>query len=1308
MDYDLSRLSSRTFEHLVQALAFKFLGPEVSIFGDGADGGREASFDKLSAYPSSDAPWSAYGVIQAKFRQRLTSSGADSKWVQRELEKELKKFTSVKRGLKSPRYYIIATNVTLSPVSEVGGKDRVNETFERYKNRVGIYGYKIWDYDELRTMLDSSPEIRSTYNAWLMPGDVLAILLGNIGETSAVSQFKKIIVNYIQKELHSDEFVRLGQAGATDRDSTKLSKVFIDLPIDESSDHGASDAGRRLSSIKSMNFEENLSIRILVHVGNDRLARSVIARNLKSDVGSVRDQSGRIVFLGGPGQGKTTLSQFVCQLHRAAALKQMGLDNFLPDTRSSVESVLRQAASEGIDCPNLARFPFRIVLNSFAADLSEGKVSTIVEYLAIKIKQRTGYGLSCDALRSWLKEYPWLVVLDGLDEVPSSSNRGSVMSAVQDFLIDINDLDADVLLIATTRPQGYNDEFSPENFSHRYLSPLTVPQALRYAGKLVNQRWGSDQDKALSILSKLSIAGEEESTARLMRSPLQVTIMSLLVETLGVPPRERWRLFREYFSVITRREKERSIPSAELLNSYEPDINYMHKEVGFELQRISERSGHTDATLRADKFAEIVRRRLANEGHGGANLSDLESRITTAALERLVFLVSPVKGFIGFEIRSLQEFMASEYITDAPDSEIIKSLNSIALAPHWRNVFLFAAGRCFHEKQHLRGDLHQLICSLNERLSGEGALAGSVLEGSQLALEILEDGSLLKQPDQLRLYTRLALRLVELPSAKDLLSLSQQYRVEHRDIFEQVLDTSSSAVGSSSFTGAWLLLSYLSSDGIVWADSIIEKNWPNDLSVQLGIVSSLDRVGSSVLSKLTAKACSLASPAKTFDALSREDGGMLSQPDVPAWISTIIENENTRWDNKVKIEGVGDLFSLCFCSISSNDSVECISSFDSKGVDGFDGEVHIGWDWLRRAARFCNDPSVTELAALIKAYPEVSADGEFVTFGNVSKNIPWPLGSLIHDIRRGADALEISRHVEDGFFGDVDDWLAAQSRWARVGATVFDIEFSPSRGFSFDKEIRTVGFPIRACGGSVSHGSDLPVQLDRLVEVWARIDDEESKKFLSGQILFVASVVSGMGLSPLSGFLNDFYNLICSSGRSWLGPDILASLNDDFWAREDAIATVEKFGSKSLMRRWVSGDPRIARFGYIEDMLTDYSEQPGISNCLAAACALGYRPRCSAKPELDSSRPGYKNCVIVMLAAGLEPEICIDQSLVSDDVFISRLCSIVSRDGISNSYLDEFILKVFKSLPHDDYYSRQKVFSSIKDVQKRRVSGFDS
>lgn len=56
-------------------------------------------------------------------------------------------------------------------------------------------------------------------------------------------------------------------------------------------------------------------------------------------------------------------------------------------------------------------------------------------------------------------QYPSFLVLDGLDEVPASSNRTQVLDAVREFAVDIVSGRVDMFILATTRPQGYNPDY---------------------------------------------------------------------------------------------------------------------------------------------------------------------------------------------------------------------------------------------------------------------------------------------------------------------------------------------------------------------------------------------------------------------------------------------------------------------------------------------------------------------------------------------------------------------------------------------------------------------------------------------------------------------------------------------------------------------------------------------------------------------------------------------------------------------------------------------------------------------------------
>ncbi|MFD4354510.1 hypothetical protein ACFWPX_18295 [Nocardia sp. NPDC058518] len=76
-DYDIDRLGDRAFEQLVVSLAAHVPGPGIQAFGDGTDGGREATFDGPINWSSTtfepSGRWSGYTVLQAKFHRHQHS-----------------------------------------------------------------------------------------------------------------------------------------------------------------------------------------------------------------------------------------------------------------------------------------------------------------------------------------------------------------------------------------------------------------------------------------------------------------------------------------------------------------------------------------------------------------------------------------------------------------------------------------------------------------------------------------------------------------------------------------------------------------------------------------------------------------------------------------------------------------------------------------------------------------------------------------------------------------------------------------------------------------------------------------------------------------------------------------------------------------------------------------------------------------------------------------------------------------------------------------------------------------------------------
>ncbi|MEF9885316.1 tetratricopeptide repeat protein [Streptomyces sp. P9-A4] len=185
-DYALTNLGPHRFEELSQALALEVLGPSVEIFGDGPDGGREASFQGLSHFPAPDAPWSGYGVLQAKFRKRPEGTAKDAEWLINQISSELRAWADphsnrVRNG-RMPEYLLIASNVVLSSVPGNGGIDRVRKTLQECAQalQLPLKAMEIWHYDKICRLLDASEGVRHANADAVLSGDVLARLYNHV------------------------------------------------------------------------------------------------------------------------------------------------------------------------------------------------------------------------------------------------------------------------------------------------------------------------------------------------------------------------------------------------------------------------------------------------------------------------------------------------------------------------------------------------------------------------------------------------------------------------------------------------------------------------------------------------------------------------------------------------------------------------------------------------------------------------------------------------------------------------------------------------------------------------------------------------------------------------------------------------------------------------------------------------------------------------------------------------------------------------------------------------------------------------
>jgi hypothetical protein len=1000
---DFSGFSPDSFEQLTQVLATKVIGPGITIFGNGPDGGREATFKGKVNYPFAPATcWDGYGVLQAKFKEEAENTQKDQNWALAQLEKELKAWQDSNKRSPKPDYFIYCINVRLTSATN-GGIDRADALLAQYKSSLGLKGYSIWDADKLQTLIDGQPDIRQRFTHFFTTGDLLATFANKLIDAPNA---EAILTTYLTKEIIVDEDARINQAGDNTDDRIKLTDVFVDLPTGDQN-----------------------SLQQLLRTASCKLDLKTLRQH-----NSMRDHQSdtlfsRFVLLGGPGSGKSTIGQFMCQIHRAALLARTDEDLLEYKVVKAVNTIRSRCEQEPFSWPASPRYPFRVDLNHFAKALADNTVNTLSAYLRHKLSQNET--LSHNALTAWLQTYPWLLVLDGLDEVPTSSNRKEVIAAIEHFLDEARLARADLMVIATSRPDGYDNEFGSDEVSHNTLSPLSQEQALACTQRYVNAKFASKDDvRAADAMTTLREAINNSLIAKLMQSPLQVTFMVTVVAAGRKPSKSRWQLFKDYYDTIYSRELQKAVPPfSEVLNERQQSIDTLHHDVGFILQCRAELSGETQADMPIVQFNEMVTTHLQDDGLQGAELAQEQRLILGAASERLVFLTCKIKDRLSFDVRSLQEYMAAASLTAADSHVIINRLKAIAHSAYWRNTLLFAIGRFFVDT-HLRNH-RNLILSFCRGLNMDGVIEHETCKlGSRLALEILESGTIGNTPAFVRDLADCALELLAFPP-DDTLSIPKRlaaiYSKEMQNEYQSQANRWIGQSEQSLTLSVWMLLFELEEKELVeldWASDMVTACWPtNPNHAWLLLETNLFNQGTFDIKPTETQMIRLEKslPHISIDKFLSDDlfSRVRIAPQYSSWLADLIKwQQQKRKDIQLHNHAgkIGFTVKISF--------LQTPPRFDVLIQQHKVGECHPSWGVLLKIIEFDSAPSAPKLAATLKFIAEEGAQNPL--WESIAS---WPLASCIKAASSKTQLKNMANQALIGAFGNIDNWLKMQKNW---------------------------------------------------------------------------------------------------------------------------------------------------------------------------------------------------------------------------------------------------------------------------------------
>ena len=402
----------------------------------------------------------------------------------------------------------------------------------------------------------------------------------------------------------------------------------------------------------------------------------------------------KMVLLGRPGSGKSTLSTYLAlslaeaALGHAAALKRLG-----------------RWWKHG------SLLPMPVVLREFAAtlpaDLDRGRAKHLWDFIATDLAN-SGHGEATGAaLRQAAEARGALFLLDGLDEAGDESRRARVLEAVDEFTRTAS---AKCRFLLTSRPYAWEEATAPAADS---ATKLQVPRldALPPAYRLADfepeqiqefiQHWyhaiaalgwigaGEAKEKTANLVG----AVHREDLATLARNPLLLTLMATLHSNRTRLPDDRADLYNEVVELLLQRWNETIGADRGLLDA----LKIQSLKLGNLREQIEQLAFEAHAAnVGKEGTADIAEGDLLTAFCPLLGGSRDKAALVVAYIEKRAGLLlgqgpRERQRQFTFPHRTFQEYLAACYLARQPDFRTRAVDLARANPAHWREVLTLAA-----------------------------------------------------------------------------------------------------------------------------------------------------------------------------------------------------------------------------------------------------------------------------------------------------------------------------------------------------------------------------------------------------------------------------------------------------------------------------------------------------------------------------------------------------------------------------------------------------------------------------------------
>ena len=737
MEYYFNELGPFKFQRLINCILDKRYGDNFRITPlYGTDGGRDGETAPGNPYfeyqlsginaPQGNVfsrPEKGRYLFQVKYHRTTDIPPGDArKAILADFRRELK--TNVLSRTKDERvnYFFLITNVPSSKEA-INKIDRVRE--QLMKDMRNLHA-DVWWKDKVAAFVDCMPMIWKSFPE-IFAGSKVPFIADIAAQTNiGLSRSVKIA---LRKEYQRDSVVKFRQIDL----ETELSRLFIDLDVDI--EH------LKQPDQQYLIFTELYRQRkrhLPEHISTDETfypeytqrylrhrpfisALGVLLLETNSDSQDRKNVAQKIVLEGGPGQGKSTITQMALQIYRQQLLHETAMD---PEDRWSP--------------PEKVRLPFRVELREFAEWLSQNPDSSVEQFLATILNKDSGSDqVSAEHIHDMVEGAPVFLVFDGLDEIGSDEWRDKVLIKIKDCIDTFEkDLNSDIRVVITTRPPAIVGR--QEHLMDFTRLPIAILEPRRVQSYL--QRWLSvhildDEEERVRVRKAFENRQKEPHVQALVKNPMQLSVLLHFIKLKDEAfPDNRAKLYKEYFQIVIDRDVTKS---PELRNSRDL-VEGLHEFIGYKIHALTE-AQQADGTLERQYLLQLVQKWLSDRGDDGKRAKEL----FRLGEDRLGLIVTArgegQEGRYGYEIQPIREYFAAAFINNQINGDASEVFKAMIHRPYWKEVTFFLAG--------LRRPNEKADLIARTKYSDEMDDLGWRQDGRAVVLQLLQEGVFSERPD---------------------------------------------------------------------------------------------------------------------------------------------------------------------------------------------------------------------------------------------------------------------------------------------------------------------------------------------------------------------------------------------------------------------------------------------------------------------------------------------------------------------------------------------------------------------------------